>query len=290
VPLSPPSYQVYAGTCNGLVDFCLKGGNAAVIAYGQAGAGKTYTQVDVQNRIGTDLFDALRRDPAYASYSVTLSFFENMGPRNFDLQNERHELTLREDADGAVHVVGLSETSVDDCVALMSRLQACNVLRASAPTFANPESSRSHAICTLTIRRGDSVVGTVRVIDLAGCERRETAHAHDAERFAEMKEINWSLGCLKECINAQLKAERTGTYAVHVPYRRCKLTMLLKDCFTSNAVRTVFIAHISPLTSHTLYSKNTLEYTSRMLDIAEQKVVAAVSGVALPGSWWGGVG
>ena len=43
--------------------------------------------------------------------------------------------------------------------------------------------------------------GVLRVIDLAGSERHESNTEHTPERIAEMKDINWSLGCLKECTN-----------------------------------------------------------------------------------------
>jgi len=47
-----------------------------------------------------------------------------------------------------------------------------------------------------------------------------------------MKEINWSLGCLKQCIHVNLENAKLGPKAPkqHVPYRNSKLTMLLRDC------------------------------------------------------------
>ena len=41
------------------------------------------------------------------------------------------------------------------------------------------------------------LAGMLRVVDLAGSERREDVYEHTAARVTEMKDISWSLGCLK---------------------------------------------------------------------------------------------
>eukprot|EP01043_Picozoa_sp_COSAG02_P099466 COSAG02_NODE_35579_length_466_cov_0.907357_2_plen_118_part_01 len=52
--------------------------------------------------------------------------------------------------------------------------------------------------------------------------------AFTIERIAEMRDINWSLGCLKECIRLQRDALASRSpQPDHIPYRRSKLTMLL---------------------------------------------------------------
>jgi hypothetical protein len=66
---------------------------------------------------------------------------------------------------------------------------------------------------------------------------------HSLERIREMKEINTSLSCLKDCIRAQaqqLHAPGGGgggmkAVAGHIPFRRSKLTLLLRDAFDGAA-------------------------------------------------------
>ena len=54
----------------------------------------------------------------------------------------------------------------------------------------------------------------------------------------ETKQINLSLMALKECIRARTLASAPGAAAsVHVPYRRSKLTLLLKDVFDHACTR-----------------------------------------------------
>jgi kinesin family protein 2/24 len=253
-----------------LVPFVLGGGTATCIAYGQTGAGKTFTMTGLQDRLARDVFAAASGRP------IRLAFLENQGERCFDLQNERAKLSLREDADGAVHVAGLTEITVSTLEALREALAAANQLRATAPTQTHPHSSRSHAILSLRVEGADGSGGgggLLRVVDLAGSERHESASAHSMERIAEMRDINSSLSSLKDCIRAQrdAPASAAGGLAVHIPYRRSKLTMLLKECFTAPEARTVFVAHVAPLAACTQYTKSTLDYCTQLLAVAERR-------------------
>ena len=123
--------------------------------------------------------------------------------------------------------------------------------------------------------------GRLRVVDLAGSERREDTRDHSAERLQETKDINYSLGCLKECIRAQLLASKRKDKSKnphHVPYRNCKLTRLLKENLQAatatptaatagaGADRTLFVAHVNPMRSHSTHTRNTLDYTAAMIE------------------------
>ena len=72
--------------------------------------------------------------------------------------------------------------------------------------------------------------GKLSLVDLAGSERGGDTKSHNTQRRTESAEINTSLLALKECIRA-LGVKKDGTK--HVPYCASKLTLLLKDCFTS---------------------------------------------------------
>lgn len=259
---------VYETAVRELVPFVLRGGTATCIAYGQTGAGKTFTMTGLQDRLALDMFAAAAGRP------IRLAFLENQGERCYDLQNERAKVSLREDAHGSVHVAGLTEVTVSTLEALRKALAASNLLRASAPTQTHPHSSRSHAILSLRVEGADGgSEGLLRVVDLAGSERHESASAHSMERIAEMRDINSSLSSLKDCIRAQrdAPASAAGGLPVHIPYRRSKLTMLLKECFTAPEARTIFIAHVAPLAACTQYTKSTLDYCTQLLAVAERR-------------------
>jgi kinesin family member 2/24 len=109
--------------------------------------------------------------------------------------------------------------------------------------------------------------GKMSLVDLAGSERGDDTKSHNSQRRNESAEINTSLLSLKECIRA-LGANKKGIK--HVPYRASKLTLLLKDCFTSSQARTSMIATVSPGASSADHTLNTLRYADR---IKEQKVI-----------------
>ena len=58
--------------------------------------------------------------------------------------------------------------------------------------------------------------------------------------MAETKLINVSLMALKDCIRARSIASNPGTSGVpHIPYRRSKLTLLMKDVFGKKSLISV---------------------------------------------------
>ena len=140
--------------------------------------------------ISDDIFKFLSRKNQ-DEYFVELSFFENCGDRNFDLLNNRKELSLLEDEKGNINVAGLSFKQVNDINEMQNLLNIGNKLRSTHPTLNNPSSSRSHAICSLTIKVKSNIIGRIRVVDLAGSERKEDMYEHTDERINEMKDINW---------------------------------------------------------------------------------------------------
>jgi hypothetical protein len=81
----------------------------------------------------------------------------------------------------------------------------------------------------------------------------------------ETKEINLSIMSLKECIRARTLASGPGGSSMHVPYRRSKLTLLMKDVFDVGCKRmcsTVVLAHVSPLASDVKHTLNTMNYSA----------------------------
>jgi hypothetical protein len=192
-----------------------------------------------------------------------------------------------------VVVVGLTEHVVT-CAREFARLLADgNERRLTKATRTNDTSSRSHAICTLRLPGA----GVLRLVDLAGSERREDAVDHEPARVLEMREINGSLGTLKECIRANVR-RALGERNAHIPYRNSKLTMLLRAVFegahdasadggaadggaaADGAPRSAlgssevcFIAHVSPLRSQAKHTTSTLDYAAQMLQAtrAEQQ-------------------
>ena len=281
------SAEVYAVAVAPMIAHVLAGGNATIMAFGQTGSGKTFTQMAVQERAADELVRALSGTDG----GLTLRFYENHGDRFFDLLAERAEMPqLREDAAGTVHVVA-SEVVVGTVEEALAALQRGSAMRSTRATEGNPGSSRSHAVCELVVPGSG---GRLRVVDLAGSERREDVVDHSEEAMAETAKINWSLGCLKDCIVA-LRAREVQRLSgkgrpVHVKVRACKLTLLLKEVFdadpetapaaggaeggadsaaapaarASPGARLAFIACLAPSRSSLKHTKNTLNYVAAL--------------------------
>ncbi|OMH80479.1 Kinesin-13A [Zancudomyces culisetae] len=106
----------------------------------------------------------------------------------------------------------------------------------------------------------DEVVGKLSFVDLAGNERgadRGDAASKDDLARREGAEINKSLLALKECIRAMDMGKS------HQPFRQSKLTLVLRDSFIGNS-NCVVIATISPNSSNTEHTLNTLRYADRI--------------------------
>lgn len=102
----------------------------------------------------------------------------------------------------------------------MDTIHAGLKCRTSGTTGANAESSRSHAICTFSIKAGGKNYSKMSFIDLAGSERGADVIDREKKTKIDGAEINKSLLALKECIRALDKAGKNN----YLPFRGSKLT------------------------------------------------------------------
>lgn len=114
--------------------------------------------------------------------------------------------------------MGLQEylaTCADDVVKMINMGRAC---RTSGQTFANSNSSCSHACFQILLRAQGRLHGKFSLVDLAGNERGADMSSADRQTHMESAEINKSLLPLKECIRA------LGQNKAHTPFCESKLT------------------------------------------------------------------
>ncbi|XP_075416162.1 kinesin-like protein KIF24 [Tenrec ecaudatus] len=259
--------DVYMKTTHPLIQHIFNGGNATCFAYGQTGAGKTYTMIGTHGNPGLyalaarDIFRQLEVSQPRRHLFVWISFYEIYCGQLYDLLSLRKRLFAREDSKHVVQIVGLRELQVDSVELLLEVILKGSKERSTGATGVNADSSRSHAIIQIQIKdSAKRTFGRISFIDLAGSER--AADARDADRQTKMEgaEINQSLLALKECIRA-LDQEHT-----HTPFRQSKLTQVLKDSFIGNA-KTCMIANISPSHMATEHTLNTLRYADRVKEL-----------------------
>uniref|UniRef100_A0AAY4A424 Kinesin-like protein n=1 Tax=Denticeps clupeoides TaxID=299321 RepID=A0AAY4A424_9TELE len=261
---------VYRFSARPLVKTIFEGGMATCFAYGQTGSGKTHTMggdfsgknqnssKGVYALAAQDVFTLLKHK-RYSDLDLCtyVTFFEIYNGKVFDLLNKKAPLRVLEDEKQQVQVVGLKEvevSSVDNVIKLIEKGSAC---RTSGQTFANAQSSRSHAVLQVILRRHKCLHGKFSLVDLAGNERGTDVSNNDRQTLVETAEINRSLLALKECIRS------LGKNNEHIPFRMSKLTQVLRDSFIGENSRTCMIAMISPGMSSCEYTLNTLRYAYR---------------------------
>ncbi|XP_044075096.1 kinesin-like protein KIF2C isoform X2 [Siniperca chuatsi] len=268
---------VYKFTAKPLVQSIFEGGMATCFAYGQTGSGKTHTMGgDFTGRqqnsakgiyafAAQDVFAYLNhRRYANLDISAHVSFFEIYNGKVYDLLNKKAKLRVLEDERQQVQVVGLEEVYVSTAEEVIKMIQMGSACRTSGQTSANANSSRSHAILQIVLRRNDrasTLHGKFSLVDLAGNERGTDVSSNDRSTLVETAEINRSLLALKECIRS------LGMNSDHIPFRMSTLTKVLRDSFIGEKSRTCMIAMVSPGMASCEYTMNTLRYADRVKEL-----------------------
>eukprot|EP00299_Pterocystis_sp_00344_P008613 c3339_g1_i2.p1 GENE.c3339_g1_i2~~c3339_g1_i2.p1 ORF type:complete len:511 (+),score=155.24 c3339_g1_i2:69-1535(+) len=257
-----PSSQVYEETLQPLINSVFaKNSKLSMFAYGQTGAGKSYTMLSVFQLSVQDMFENMNNPELFQNLSLSLnvSFYEVYQGKVFDLLANRNQLDVLEDGDGNINLRGIVETTVENTDQVLELLNIGQQMRATRATDMNDTSSRSHAVLILMLRHPDgSLHGQLTLIDLAGSEKGADTPSSDKKTRNEAAEINKSLLALKECIRA------LGNGSSHAPFRSSKLTMLLRDALTDPKSLAIMVACVSPGFFHAEATLNTLRYAERL--------------------------
>ncbi|XP_049642799.1 chromosome-associated kinesin KIF4A-like [Suncus etruscus] len=266
-----------------------RGYNATVLAYGQTGSGKTYSMggtytaeqeneptVGVIPRVIQLLFKEIDQRSDF-DFFLKVSYLEIYNEEILDLLCSSREkaphINIREDPKEGIKIVGLTEKTVFVALDTVSCLEQGNNSRTVASTAMNSQSSRSHAIFTISIEQrkkndmDSSFHSKLHLVDLAGSERQKKTRA-EGVRLKEGININRGLLCLGNVISA-LGNEKKGGF---VPYRDSKLTRLLQDSLGGNS-HTLMIACVSPADSNLEETLNTLRYADRVKKIKNKPIV-----------------
>uniref|UniRef100_A0AAY4AN04 Kinesin motor domain-containing protein n=1 Tax=Denticeps clupeoides TaxID=299321 RepID=A0AAY4AN04_9TELE len=284
-PAFASQQQVYRDIGEEMLLHAFEGYNVCIFAYGQTGAGKSYTMMGKQEteqhgiipQLCEDLF---RRTSGNAdpdlSFSVEVSYMEIYCERVRDLLNLKSKATLRvrEHPIMGPYVEDLSKLAVT-CYSDIADLMDCgNKARTVAATNMNEMSSRSHAVFTIvfTQRRRDQFtsldtekVSKISLVDLAGSERADSSGAKGM-RLKEGANINKSLTTLGKVISALAEMVNKRKRSDFIPYRDSVLTWLLKENLGGNS-RTAMIAALSPADINYEETLSTLRYADRAKQI-----------------------
>eukprot|EP00928_Gymnodinium_smaydae_P027335 TRINITY_DN21177_c0_g1_i2.p1 TRINITY_DN21177_c0_g1~~TRINITY_DN21177_c0_g1_i2.p1 ORF type:complete len:1189 (+),score=375.48 TRINITY_DN21177_c0_g1_i2:67-3633(+) len=261
--------------CRDLVQSAIDGYNVTMFAYGQTGAGKTYTMYGSKNDPGTsprtimEIFRVTAQQSDRYQFTVMGSMLELYRNDLIDLlakdgHKAAKKLNVRQEKSGMVQIEHLTEEICEDEKQLSTLLERGNAQRTVAATAMNSESSRSHLVLIIKIvsvnrETKDQLFGKILICDLAGSERLKKSQVTN-EMQKEAIEINKSLTALGDVIEALTKANK------QIPYRNHKLTQLMQDSLGGSA-KTLMFVNCSPASSNVDETLMSLKYATRAKQI-----------------------
>jgi kinesin family protein 4/21/27 len=241
-----------SGAFQSITEDIFRGYNATLLAYGQTGAGKTYTMgtfgdtndeaAGILPRAVDDMFANIL-SKCDGNGKVELSYLEiyneeirdllsNQTPKNPE-KKSHVQLKIRETLNGEVYVSGLTAKEVNTPKEIGDLLEEASSRRVVGSTAMNAVSSRSHAICTFKIsgvlEGSEKFTSKLTLVDLAGSERIKKTGA-EGSRQLEGIHINKSLMVLGQVVSALADGRNKKP-----PYRDSKLTRLLQDSLGGNS-------------------------------------------------------
>ncbi|KAF3561031.1 hypothetical protein DY000_02011095 [Brassica cretica] len=176
-----PSTEMYQECAAPLVDGLFQGYNATVLAYGQTGSGKTYTmgtgcgdtsQTGIVPQVMNALFTKIETLKDQIEFQIHVSFIEIHKEEVQDLLDPstinksdttsngkvahvpgKPPIQIRESSNGVITLAGSTEVSVSTLKEMAACLDQGSVSRATGSTNMNNQSSRSHAIFTITVEQ-----------------------------------------------------------------------------------------------------------------------------------------
>ncbi|KAM6924747.1 kinesin-like protein KIF1B isoform 8-T8 [Xenentodon cancila] len=284
--------RVYNDIGKEMLEHAFEGYNVCIFAYGQTGAGKSYTMMGKQEEgqegiipmLCEDLFEKINEDSnkEELSYSVEVSYMEIYCERVRDLLNPKNKgnLRVREHPLLGPYVEDLSKLAVTSYTDIADLMDAGNKARTVAATNMNETSSRSHAVFTIvfTQKKHDSEtdlstekVSKISLVDLAGSERADSTGAKGT-RLKEGANINKSLTTLGKVISALAEVSKKKKKSDFIPYRDSVLTWLLRENLGGNS-RTAMVAALSPADINYDETLSTLRYADRAKNIKCNAVI-----------------
>ncbi|XP_053517560.1 kinesin-like protein KIF21A isoform X7 [Artibeus jamaicensis] len=199
--------QIYMQCIEKLIEGCFEGYNATVFAYGQTGAGKTYTmgtgfdvniieeEQGIISRAVKHLFKSIEEKKHAAmknglpppDFKVNAQFLELYNEevldlfdttRDIDAKNKKSNIRIHEDSTGGIYTVGVTTRTVNTESEMMQCLKLGALSRTTASTQMNVQSSRSHAIFT------------IHLCQTRMCPQLDAENATDNKVISESSQMN----------------------------------------------------------------------------------------------------
>lgn len=278
--------STYEECAHSIMNSVLLGYNGTILAYGQTGAGKTFTMTGATEnfkhrglipRAISHLYREIADRPQLA-FTVKISYLEVYNEQMIDLLSTLpvsnasltgpETLSVIEDKAGTPSVKNLTYAVSNSEEDALNYLFEGETNRSISQHQLNKNSSRSHCIFTIHIESRSRVESSEKVlysklnlVDLAGSERLSKTETTGAS-LREAMYINKSLTFLEQVILALSDKKRE-----HIPYRQSRMTHVLKDALGGNC-NTLMIANIWGIAQHMEETISTLRFATRMMCVS----------------------
>jgi len=275
-----------------VLDNAWAGYHCCLFAYGQTGAGKSYSMVGYGNNKGIvpisceEIFKRIgsNTDPN-KRYEVMISMLEIYNETVQDLfikfdQRPKNGLQIRESKALGIYVDGIIKNAVDSYASIERSIDEGTSNRSVGSTAMNATSSRAHTVITIEFKQIDVIEGkecvklsNINLVDLAGSEKAGQTGAK-GDRLKEGSAINKSLSALGNVIEklAERSSNPKKAKDIVIPYRDSKLTRLLQNALGGSS-KTIMICALSPASSNYEETLSTLRYADRAKKIKNVVVV-----------------
>eukprot|EP00927_Polykrikos_kofoidii_P001983 TRINITY_DN10764_c2_g1_i1.p1 TRINITY_DN10764_c2_g1~~TRINITY_DN10764_c2_g1_i1.p1 ORF type:complete len:773 (+),score=152.12 TRINITY_DN10764_c2_g1_i1:60-2378(+) len=294
VPSAGSSYadQQYVFETFGVrvLDNAWAGFHCCLFAYGQTGAGKSYSMLGygVNKGIVPISCEEIFRRTADNSdqqkrFEVCVSMVEIYNETVQDLFCEildrpKKGLEIRESKMLGIYIDGVSKRPVDSYEAIQAVLDEGTENRSVGSTLMNATSSRAHTVLTIEFKQVTCELGKeqvkismINLVDLAGSEKAGQTGA-SGDRLKEGCAINKSLTALGNVIEKLAERSASKKKDVLIPYRNSKLTRLLQNALGGSS-RTIMVCALSPASSNYEETLSTLRYADRAKKIKNNATV-----------------
>uniref|UniRef100_A0A4W6DUW6 Kinesin family member 1A n=1 Tax=Lates calcarifer TaxID=8187 RepID=A0A4W6DUW6_LATCA len=272
--------QVYKDIGEEMLLHAFEGYNVCIFAYGQTGAGKSYTMMGRQEKdqqgiiplLCEDLFTKINdsNNDNSMSYSVEVSYMEIYCERVRDLLNPKNKgnLRVREHPLMGPYVEDLSKLAVTSYNDIQDLMDSGNKARTVAATNMNETSSRSHAVFNIIFTQKKHDMETENT-----SEKVLTKGVGGGDGVFEGANINKSLTTLGKVISALAELnKKKKKVESFIPYRDSVLTWLLRENLGGNS-RTAMVAALSPADINYDETLSTLRYADRAKQIRCNAVI-----------------
>ena len=273
-----------------ILDNAWKGYHCCLFAYGQTGAGKSYSMVGYGTNKGIvpisceEIFKRIssNTDPSL-HFEVEVSMLEIYNEKVQDLLTPPSKrppsgLKIRESKAVGIFVEGLTKYPVMSYEEISQKMDEGYENRTIGSTVMNATSSRAHTIVTIEFNQVQTIGTTksaklskINLVDLAGSERQKSTEA-TGDRLKEGCNINKSLLVLGNVINTLADKAMGKKKDVLPPYRDSALTRILQNALGGNS-KTVMICALSPASINYEETLSTLRYADRAKKIQNKAVV-----------------